>query len=587
MDLRKNTKRLYISIVVLVAILIVFLVIKLLLPKNAVDFYINAEKRNLDRIIQWADERYTGFIKRQMPYMEETHRRRVEITANLESGGEAFGLGQTDQLSGILKKCKLIVDTKKQPQEGNSLSNLSLLVERAPFIDAELFSDKRALYATVPVLTPGKYFSARLDQLDEVYDKYSIPIKPKKLVSAVEIAQALEFDGAVIRNSIEKLSNIAAKYLTKNTVKYGGNREILISGEKLNGREVLVSLDEALATALLYELADSIVDDGALIRYTYGNYANLSSLANDMGLFRLFEYMDETGTVLLNESEKALVDSLSKEKHVEDLERAFKETIRKYIIKDGFNMTLLIDNDGNILLRNVILELVNEEDNNSLILDIGTGSSSTVFEDARNRALNLVLTEKTADSNMGNGNNGETMKVRELHILPVFEKVKGAGTKGSVAIEYAYSSPGEERVGFDLDIDISSVQDELTLKWNKKIGFDARVFMDTGVGNLQGELINSTWENNKLKSRNSTSEIRINVDMPFIGVHDFSVGINLAGEDRFAIEPFTLPDVQSSAVTDLNEATQEDLDKIKTEIMASFGSFYFSNKPLFDAFLGQ
>jgi hypothetical protein len=272
---------------------------------------------------------------------------------------------------------------------------------------------------------------------------------------------------------------------------------------------------------------------------------------------------------------------------VEDLERAFKETIRKYIIKDGFNMTLLIDNDGNILLRNVILELVNEEDNNSLILDIGTGSSSTVFEDARNRALNLVLTEKTADSNMGNGNNGETMKVRELHILPVFEKVKGAGTKGSVAIEYAYSSPGEERVGFDLDIDISSVQDELTLKWNKKIGFDARVFMDTGFGNLQGELINSTWENNKLKSRNSTSEIRINVDMPFIGVHDFSVGINLAGEDRFAIEPFTLPDVQSSAVTDLNEATQEDLDKIKTEIMASFGSFYFSNKPLFDAFLGQ
>lgn len=587
MDLRKNTKRLYISIVVLVAVLIVFLVIKLLLPKNAVDFYINAEKRNLDRIIQWADERYTGFIEKQMPYMEETHRRRVEITANLESGGEAFGLGQTDQLSGILKKCKLIVDTKKQPREGNSLSNLSLLVERAPFIDAELFSDKQALYATVPVLTPGKYFSARLDQLDEVYDKYSIPIKPKKLVSAVEIAQALEFDGAVIRNSIEKLSNIAAKYLTKNTVKYSGNREILISGEKLNGREVLVSLDEALATALLYELADSIVDDGALIRYTYGNYANLSSLANDMGLFRLFEYMDETGTVLLNESEKALVDSLSKEKHVEDLERAFKETIRKYIIKDGFNMTLLIDNDGNILLRNVILELVNEEDNNSLILDIGTGSSSTVFEDARNRALNLVLTEKTADSNMGNGNNGETMKVRELHILPVFEKVKGAGTKGSVAIEYAYSSPGEERVGFDLDIDISSVQDELTLKWNKKIGFDARVFMDTGFGNLQGELINSTWENNKLKSRNSTSEIRINVDMPFIGVHDFSVGINLAGEDRFAIEPFTLPDVQSSAVTDLNEATQEDLDKIKTEIMASFGSFYFSNKPLFDAFLGQ
>lgn len=38
---------------------------------------------------------------------------------------------------------------------------------------------------------------------------------------------------------------------------------------------------------------------------------------------------------------------------------------------------------------------------------------------------------------------------------------------------------------------------------------------------------------------------------------------------------------------DLNAATQQDLDKIEMEIMASFGAFYLNNKPIFDAILGQ
>ncbi len=586
MDLRKSRKKLYISIVIILVILIIALVIALLLPKNAVDFYISAEKKNLDRIIQWTDERYTGFVEKQMPYVEETHRRRVEISANLDSGGEAFGLGQTDKLPGLLKKCKLIVDTKKQPEEGNTLSNLSLLVERTPFIDAQIFSDEQSLYFTVPVLTPEKYFRARLNQLDEVYDKYSIPIKPKKLINTVEIAQALEFDAAAIRNTTGGLVDIAAKYLTRSTVKYGEKREILISGEKVNGREVVVSLDEMLATALFHELADFIAKDDALLRYTYGNYGELSSLLNDAGLFRMFEYLDETGTVVLNEAEKNLVDRLSSEKDVENLRKAFKESISKYLMKDGFNMALVIDKDGNILERKVAIELVNDEDGSSVALDIGTGSSNTVFEDIRNRFVNVVLTEKAADGNTQDGNNGGSTKVKELHIMPVFEKSKGAENNGSVTIEYAFSSLGEEGAGFGLDLDISSGRDELTLKTNNKIAFTATVFGDTGDGKLQGEWTNSTWENNKLNSRNSTSEILLNVDMPFIGVHNFSVGLNLAGEDRFGIEPFSLPDVEQGTVTDLNEATQKDLDRITTEIMASFGSFYFSNKPLFDAFLG-
>lgn len=90
-----------------------------------------------------------------------------------------------------------------------------------------------------------------------------------------------------------------------------------------------------------------------------------------------------------------------------------------------------------------------------------------------------------------------------------------------------------------------------------------------------------------MNSKNYTSNINFVINLPYQDINNFSASLYLAGEDRFGIEAPKLPDMNQESVTDLNTATQEDIDKIKAEALASFGEFYLSNKALFDSILGQ
>lgn len=574
----RNKRNLLIAVGVLAAIAILYFAARHFLPDAAENLYLKAEKRNFNKAVQLVEKAYAGFVEEQTPYLTQAHRRRTEISVELNSGSGDFGPADIEGISSLLGKSKLVVDMKKQPGEGSSITNVSLLLEKVPFLDAELIADKQRLYFSVPVLMPGKYFSAEKDRLDELYDKFSVPVKPKKLPSSSEIASILEFDAAGFRESADKLGDVASKYFTKDTVKYGGQRELLISGETIRGTEVVVSLDEDSATALLHELTGLIAKEDALLRYTYGNFAGMSALAEDAGLFQLVEYMDQTGMAAMNEIERGLLETLKANQDINGFRKMFQETMGGYRVKNGFQMTVVIDRNNNILERKLVLDIKNTQGDGGLVLDIASGCSNTAFEDARNRFADIVLTRY--------GKDDVTERITEINIRPEFIN-NGNETNGSIAVEYAITTQGGERIGIKADLKYLSKPDELTLKNNKTVEFQVKLYGDTGEGTLEGEWNNTSWENNKLNSRNSVSKLSLNADLPFLGINNFSVVLNLAGEDRFGIEPFELPEISKDSVMDLVTATQDDLNRIEMEILASFGAFYLNNKPFFDAFLGK
>jgi len=574
----RGKRNLLIAVGVLAAVAILYFVTRLFMTEAAEELYLKAEKRNFDKAVQLAEKTYAGFMEKQAPYLKQAHRRRTEISAELNADGGAFGTIDIDGISRVLGKSKLVIDTKKQPGEGNSITNVSLLLEKVPFLDAELISNRQSLYFSVPVLMPGKYFSAERDRLDELYDKFSIPVRPKKLPSGLEIASVLEFDAAGFRESADKLNSAVSKYFTKDTVKYGEQRDLLISGETVMGMEIVVTLNEESATALLHELTGLIAQEDALLRYTYGNFAGLSTLAEDAGLFQMVEYMDQTGIAVMNEIERGFLESLKADHDVDGFRKVFQETMNRYRVKDGLRMTVVVDRDANILERKLVLNMQNSQGDGGIVLDIATGCSNTSFEDARNRFTDIVATR------YGKGEVAE--RITELHIKPEFIK-NGNETQGSIAMEYAVTPQGGERTGIKADLKYLSKPDELTLKNNKTVEFKVKLYGETGDGTLEGEWNNTSWENNKLNSRNSISKLSFYADLPFLGINNFSGVINLAGEDRFGIEPFELPEISQDRVTDLIAATQDDLNRIEMEIFASFGAFYLNNKPFFDAFIGK
>lgn len=584
MGIFRSRRKIFIIAGVLLAAAGIFLAAKLFWGTDARSFYFKAESRNFEKYSQWINKNYTSFIEKQRPYMETAYRRRIELTADIKSDGKPFGLNNADRLFDLIKRSKLVVDTKRQPQEGMSISDVALLIEKTPFMDAELFSKAGMLYFTVPVLMPEKYFSVKFDKIDEVYDKFSIPVKPKRLVKGADIAKTLKFDEPAFDESAKKLGDIFSKLITEDAVKYGQEKELTISGQTVKGREVLVSLDGASATTLLGELVAYTATDEMLLSYTYGNFADLSTMLDDAGLFRLFEYLEDTGFIVLNENIKGLVNGFNIRKDLEGFKKYLKEILRGYALKDGVKMTVVIDKAGNILDRKLTLNLTAPEGSKSFRADINTGSSSTVFEDCRNRFVKIVVTETGTGGNANAGGSGKTI---ELLVTPVFAKPDGTGIQGNITLSYAVTAQGGIKSGADISLDISGQTDNITLKRNNIIKYQVKIYGEGGEDNLDGELNSVAWNNKKLNTANSTTKISVHANLPSFGIKDLSAAVNLAGEDRLGIEPFTLPEVQQSAVTDLNAATGKDLDRIEMEMMASFGTFYLTNKPVFDAILGQ
>ena len=585
MSRRKKKNSALIAIGILLAATAVYIGAGKLLARDAADQYFEVESRKFQMIAQSIDTYYGTFMENQKPFLESTNRRRLEATADIRSGAEVLGGKDSAGLADLIRKSKLIIDTRSRPESGETLSDISFLVEKSPFMNAELFTEKDLLYLSVPLLMPDRYFSTRLDRLGETYDKFSVPIKPTRLINGPNTASILKFDKTAFTGSTGKLAAIFRKFIKPGNVSYRQNSAVPISGQSFKGREIIVSLSEEQATSLLHELAFAVADDDALLQYTYGNIADLSALFDDAGLFRLYGYLAGKGTLTLNDNEKSLLEKLNIKRDVKGFRMDLQKNAAALTIKGGLVMTLVVDNAGNILDRKTRLDLLNTDDNSLAALEMETGSSNTVFEDPRNRFADIILTQYR---NTAAGENGSGVgKTTELHIRPDFGKPVDTDSNGSLAVTYLTALQGGSPTGVDMKFGIAAKTDKLTLKKNRIVDYSVKIMVGNGEGTVNGELNELSWENENPNTKNRTATLELNADLPFLGANKFSTFLDLAEEDSFNIEAFAMPGVNVGNTTNLNAAGPKDIDRIKSQAMVSFGRFYLTNESNIDALLGK
>jgi len=99
---------------------------------------------------------------------------------------------------------------------------------------------------------------------------------------------------------------------------------------------------------LLKELLSAIADDDALLAYTCGNFAGITELLDDAGLFRLFSWLDETGTVLLSDHEREILEKLNVRRDIEGSRKKLGKAAETYRLRDGFKMRVMLDKNGDI-----------------------------------------------------------------------------------------------------------------------------------------------------------------------------------------------------------------------------------------------
>jgi hypothetical protein len=463
------------AVIILVAVL-VYALWHLLARRSAGELYLEAEKKSFSKLVDNIEEKYISFKDKYKPYMEGPYSSRTEISLDVPGGLGSFGLQNTDAVKGILDKSKLIINTKNDPLKGISASEADLLIERSPFLNAQLFSDSQTIWLSIPDFLPDRYFSVRRDDLGGLYERFSIPVRPLKLISGREIAANLAFGGEDFRRSAEKPAEIYSEYLTNETVADNGEKAVKIGDLVTEGREMLVTLDEEKATSLLKGLLTTIADDDALLLYTYGNFAGISELLDDAGLFRLFSYLDETGKITLSSYEKEILAKLNVRKDMDGFRESLKKTAASYRLKDGIKMKVLLDRDGDIVYRDVSLDFAGTAGGVSFRADIAAGINT-----AGHRILKLVLTEYGTDG--ANDTTGDTSdaavdtnvaagdinRVTELFIGSGVEETKDPAKEGNIAVICTVTDGGKKS-GINISIDTSDAIDETKQQHQGKSG---------------------------------------------------------------------------------------------------------------------
>lgn len=570
----KGTRRMILAAVIIVFIAALIYCAWLVLPrKSTAELYLEAEKKNFEAFAEDIEMKYTSLVNKYRPYMEQRYSSRTELSLKVSGGLGSLGLGDAGAVMDILGKSKLIVKTRTDPAKGISDTEADLLLERAPFLKARLYSDSGTIWLSIPDFLPDRYFSVRRDDLEGLYDRFSIPVRPMKLISGRQIAASLAFDGKAFRGSADRLADIWAGYLTDDTVTDNGTVAENIGGYSTEGREILVTLDEEKATLLLKELLSAIADDDALLAYTCGNFAGITELLDDAGLFRLFSWLDETGTVLLSDHEREILEKLNVRRNIEGSRKKLGKAAETYRLRDGFKMRVMLDKNGDIVRREVSLDFLNTAGGNSFKADIDAGGA---FDG--HRFVRLTLTEYDTDDA------GSEKRVTGLSIDSLVNEAKDSQKEGDIDISYTVAEAGEE-TRIDIGIDISDKIDSMTMK--RIVNISAGADISGAVeGSISVAVENTSWENKKQNKTNSTTGIRVDADLPFLGISGLSATMDIADEDVFGIEGFSLPDFGKEAVMDLYAASDEDMDRLEMEIMASFGTFYLNNKHIFDALLG-
>jgi len=574
-----NRKPLIISVCAALVIAAAFAAIFLVFPaKSARKFYLESEGKNFRKYSEHIKRSYEQFYSSQKPFLSSASKSRFEISADVKSdGGKLFGMADASSALDILKKCRLIVDSSNDPASGKSLTRMSLLFEKAPLLDASAYMDGKTLGFNVPVLLPDKYFTANMDRIDDVYKRFGVPFRPRRVPKLSDAAAAIKFSDRELDSIAREYGAFISSLISESDVRFGSDAAVNSGGGTLNGREVIVSLDGEKTKRLFKSIAGKISEDDTLIGLTYGNYADIVKILDEAGLFQLFDVLDSQGMLKLSDSERGFLRSIDVKKDLQAFKDSLKTAGSEASFPGGLKMTLVVDKSQNILDRKLTFNYMGP-DGRKTDVNIHSGTNDVLHDNFDNGFCQISLA--------GENSAGEKVSNEFGINTNIKSSAKNGYRNGSIEIKFSSARNSARDYDLSARFDIGRNTDETTLKTSGTLGYDVRFISGAGgaVNRVAGEIASVSSKNNKMKTRNTDSTITVNAELPLFGTGSVSAEIGLKREDRFDYT-FEIPAVRAKDVIDLNSIPDGKLKTVTDEITASLAQFYMQNQPLVDALL--
>ncbi len=563
------------GICILIAAILVLAACFLLIKPSARDFYLRAEGKNIKNYAQQLKDAYKDFYKDNKPFMDSSYKSRYEVSTDIVSSDDRFfGVENSKAIMDILRKCNLIIDYQNNPKTHESITNAGIMLEKAPLVDAGIITRNGQVAVTVPVLLPDKYFTFSSENLDKIYDKLNIPVRPKTLLKSADIASSLKFSDKKLDDVIKNYSDYFSSMIDKNEVKYGSKKTVKTESKDFEGTEVVITLDKTKAEKLFKGIMEKAANDDTLIKLTFGNYDMITALFEKAGIFQAINEFYKGGFLSLDGDFKTILAQMSGKKDINSIKTSLKQLAAGASFPDGLKMTLVIDGSGNILSRR-LNTIIKTSEGQSFTYNIYTGSNDIKNKSFDNMICDLSVEEQNKD--------GEKI-LRSIKIDNSGTVDKNKLTAAKNSIKYQRQRNGKEEFSAGIYLDKKFKTDSKIQGGTDNIKYEVTInyALSGKTDTIQGDLNTSYSSNDKKKTRSSKTNITINAKMPSINLPDSSIKLGLTTEDRFNVS-FNLPKVEASDSINLDNITDAQVEGIKKEMLKSLGQFYADNQPLVNA----
>jgi len=496
--------------------------------------------------------------------------------------GEPFGISNAHGIFDIIGRCKLISDIKRDSTGEKTLANISLLLEKAPLADAEIFNDGDKTGIFIPVLFPDRYFIFDNGKLGDILKKLGMPGELGEVSGqSATAAGAAAFNEEEFDRLAGEYGKFLASFIGEENVRYGKNVFVKLGEKEVRGKEVLLTLDKDDAERLFKEAAEKAGADHALLALTYGNYAELAGLAEKSGFFKAMDLLESKGLLNLNGCIKSFFGGIRAVRGIEEIKRVISDAGKRTAFPEGLKMKLIIDGSGTIIDRTAGISFIKADTGEKYALDIHTGAN-----DAGSRGFDNFFAEITFKSSLPSGENcSEEIRIstvktsrpgkdgRQKYETVVFYEKKNDGViefgaeariEGERGSGAAYPKSGNDIIGFDMEF------------WGGDPQIRDRIYGDISV---------ESSKNDKRKTVNTVAGVVLNVEMPSMGLKKTTFKLDMTREDSFAAFEFKPPALDGKKITDLSNASNEELERIMREAELSLGAFYLNNKPIVDALM--
>lgn len=305
--------------------------------KSPYQIYLEAERHSLAAIFASLTSTHDQSNNKHQTQREGTINSHRQVTINI--AGSLFADKDSKALSHILQQSKLTLDSSLDRQNQLYYQKANLLLDNKNILTMELLTDKNRLYLHVPEIYP-RHLLADLQEAEKLQKNLALKTLPKRLISQDQLISTLRLSTAQ-KPVLAEYANTYFQQINKQqvTMQKALFTECDIS---IPARKITVTFSEKQLKELIKTVAEKMFHDEQFIDLVYDKQQKFFSLLVDSGW--------NLQALKVTDIDKA------------DIKKALQEEYNQLIdslddaaIANGLTMTLWIDNNDQILERQINL----------------------------------------------------------------------------------------------------------------------------------------------------------------------------------------------------------------------------------------